>query len=266
MYKYRSIYNNKGVNTMIKILIFILALGSIASAGEAVKELNYSVGTGVHYDEFSDNLDSKGYGVFGDINIPISTYVGLSLDAFYSKDKTNQDIKSDYKGLSSDIFLRDKNIGKFGVGFSYAVSGVDTDDVNFDITTKTVFTYVEYYLANFTFDGSLNHYTMDLDIKHQDYNTFVELADDSYVDCSLGVSWYILENIKLKAEYISDVGGSDISSDFYTLGVSYQPNFLNDNFETSFLYSHDNDWDSYYLSISYHFMRATLKDRDRTYR
>jgi hypothetical protein len=196
----------------------------------------------------------------GEYNFNIYKNIGGSVFSNYSNPDYNNKangLTDDTKLAGANIFLRDPNIGKFGVTYNYEILNTNLPSyVHLDkIDSQTYGPYGSYYLNDFTFEASRT-------IKDYNEKYFI---DQNYVTYS--ASYYLKNNIKID---ISTQGMDN--GETYGLRLNYQPDILSKHFNLYIGAQHNADIasgydDDYVIGFTYFFEQGIdLKTLDRYYR
>ena len=248
---------------LLPLFLPLLVHASEIEAGGGIKKLNFNIGIG-YKKTINDNVsDNDGYIISASVNIPVYKYIGSSLTIYRNKYGDYQykyySAKTDTYGAIVDLFIRDYNVGKLGISYAHSDTNIDytfrdsyisIKNFNFDETihSHTYSIYGSYYINDLTIGASRTSRKID---KYSNYNIF-----------SFGAEYYYKNNTKLWLR-----NSSMDSNENYALGITHQPDFLNNSTEIGLSYSNGNGYNSYYIFVGYNFdTEISLKDRDRKYR
>lgn len=240
------------------VITMIFSLNILLAESSGVKESNYSLDAITSYHDLPSRTSSHSYGIGALANISLYKYLAAILSTNYFNSEIKYENSSEYDskynqyGGGAGLFIRDPDIGKIGTSYHHfkteLSSNMNNDDYSYDTTTI----YVDYYISDFTLGALANH-------------TEMKGQYDNSTSYTLDASWYILNSLKTQVQY-SNRDAKHYSNDYYSLSASYQPPYFSDSLELLTSYETSNDDNSYYLSLSYHFLATSLKNRDRNYR
>jgi len=239
---------------------------------QAVRAVNYQLAYASGDTNTSGGSDSRTNGINGGVTFPLATYLGASVSGAYAHStlatnfpngtnvltlaSTAPHCTVNSKDLDAGLFVRDPTIGRIGVSYglgraksncdaSFVVTGTDTLD------TRVYAVGAEYYFPKVTIALSRTQTRFD------PVNKF-----DSDV---LTGSWYPTNilRVALSAEGMS-------MKNTYSLGLEYQPEFLDNSSGLSISYSTRHQTVTSHIvmvGLVYYFgERTDLLTRDREYR
>jgi|GEM_PF-2816539 len=250
------------IKTQNKLFAFLLLLPLSVFSDDAsgVKERNYRIDIGYHKHQF-DGLDMDAYSTVlsGSAFFPVYKYLGssISLGGFSAK-LDNYDYYAQTKGhfIDGSVFVRDKSIGKLGIGVGYDKSKTKIEPINTNIflmqssatnTSKKYSLYGSYYLNNFTFNFNRNILKSD-----GGFNTNI---------LGVGASYYIEKNtlIGIGKLYMD-------SPNKYSVNIVHQPYLFNNSIDIHLAYADDDYGNTISFYVNYHFQtQVSLKTRNREY-
>ncbi|MBU6954063.1 hypothetical protein [Hahella sp. HN01] len=238
------------MNAVFKFIsLAIFPVCTFAAEG-GVANTNFEAGI-----NYSQSRDSENYSVGGSVTLPVYSFVGANLNANAShQDGKDDQIDSDSHGLGGNLFLRDFNIGKIGLGYSYSKTSFDLPSwlspyVDDDSESDHYRIFGQYYLGDFTLSAIR-------------YVSEAKEADERFNGLALSAAWYATENVRTSL----DASAMD-SKDNYGITVEYQPELFQNAASVSFSYADGRKDDTFSVGFNYFFgTKVSLKDRDRKYR
>jgi len=182
------------------IIIVVLVGGSVATAGEAVSEIN------AKFDYLSGNMDSfEGHNLAGSFSVPLSTNFGFQADGLYTHVSDR-----DFTGAGGHLFWRDWDKGL--LGFAAATvheDGIDAYESGLE---------AEYYLNKFTLAARLGIAGIEydgepvpfIDTDVTDFYAGTEVRCYPLDDLMVSAAWdHVFDNDLLTArfEYLTPIQG-----------------------------------------------------------
>jgi len=242
---------------MIKKIIPMLLLLPISVFGaenQGIESANYETSI-----DFSNSKYRDAYALSAVANLPIDKKFAANLMARYSDSNGKsfsggRGFDSTSSSLFAMLFIRDQTTGKAGAALAYTKSEHDYPASLSSFKnqeTKGYSIYGQFYLDNLTLFAARAYSENNNDFSRYTSNAGLAI----YLPANTGISL-----AGLRANQETD----------YSLAITHQPSFLNNNAGVTFSYIRDSDnsdFDSISLSFSYYFgTRASLIDRDRKYR
>lgn len=249
------------IETKLFAVLLLFPLSIFSNDASGVKEVNYRIG--IDYHELKlDGLDGhiKSTILSESISFPIYKYLGssISLGGYKGNKIDYYHFYAQTKGhfIDGSVFVRDKSIGKIGVGLVYDKSKTEIEPINTNIflmqgsvtnTSKNYSLYGSYYLDNFTFNFNRNKLKSD-----SGFNTNI---------LGVGASYYIEKNtlIGIGKLYMD-------SPNKYSVNIVHQPYLFNNSIDIQLAYADDDYGNTISFYVNYHFQtQVSLKTRKREY-
>ncbi|OGI48688.1 MAG: hypothetical protein A2151_07315 [Candidatus Muproteobacteria bacterium RBG_16_65_34] len=255
------------------LAVSLLLYGAHALAdSSAVQATNFQLGFASGDTYVSGSRDSNTYGINGSVTFPLLAYLGGSLSGAYAHTNLAANFPSetgtstsasarplcsvDRDDLAAGLFVRDPTIGRVGIGYGAGRTQSHCDATFLSTGTDTLET------RNYAADAAYYFSKATLAIART--RTRLEAGGDLN-SSTLTASWYPTNN----ARATLSAGGLDFKNT-YSLGLDYQPEFLDNSLSLLFAYTaRQQAIEARFLTIglSYYFdKRVDLITRDRQYR
>ncbi len=230
-------------SSVIFTMLFTLPVIATADPQGGVEDSNYQVTISGTSSDYGNTARLSGGARF-----PVADNTGMSLSAGLTEfNGKNSFADSSSRLVGLGIFFRKYDLGIINAGYSYSESETDlvsgTKKNNFDTYSLNGTYYID------MFDISLYR------------STATDTTGSSFNSSRISAAYYANDNLRISAS----AGGMD-SDESYTFGVLYQPETFNNAIGISATYQEDKTYDSYNVSITYHFdTKVSLIDRIRRY-